>query len=169
MYLKSEFGPKAFFPDPSNTSFGFTDDVADSVYSFRVEGMPTSSLKRPQHDMRPLAISSMPSSSQASTGRVGFGFSHSTPSSSMGRKSGNSSTLKVIQANVSKNVNGKLEFFKIGQMFVTLYEPTATVDYITAVIQKRWGKEYIIVTSDGLPIEDSSGTQGTYYVGFFNA
>ena len=80
----------------------------------------------------------------------------------MGRKSGNSSaTLKVIQANVSKNVNGKLEFFKIGQMFITLYEPTATVDYITAVIQKKRGKEYIIVTSDGLPIEDSSGTQGT--------
>ena len=34
------------------------------------------------------------------------------------------------------------------------------MDYITSVVQRRCGSDYVLVTADGLVIEDSSGTQG---------
>ena len=52
----------------------------------------------------------------------------------------------------------KCEFANHGQTFVDVIE--STVNYIRNAVQKRWGEEYILVTADGLEIEDSSGTQG---------
>ena len=57
--------------------------------------------------------------------------------------------VKVVQASVSKAANGKLEFQKKGQAFVNVNEKTANVHYITSVIQKKWGEEYVLVTDDG--------------------
>ena len=66
----------------------------------------------------------------------------------------------VIQATMRRLPNRKHKFTNKGQAFVDVTDSTANVDYINNVIQKRWGREYQIVTADGLPLEDSSGTQG---------
>ena len=39
---------------------------------------------------------------------------------------------------------------------------TASVDYIRSAVQKRWGSDHVLITTDGLEIEDHSGTQGIY-------
>ena len=42
-----------------------------------------------------------------------------------------------------------------------MVESTANVEYILTLVQRRWGEDYIIVTNDGLQLEDSPATQGT--------
>ena len=49
----------------------------------------------------------------------------------------------------------KFEF----QTFIELIEATANVNHILAIIRRRWGPDYILVTQDGLQIEDSPATQ----------
>ena len=48
---------------------------------------------------------------------------------------------------------GKFEFHKLGQGFIDVNETTANVFYIG-------GPAYVLVTSDDLKLENSSGTQG---------
>ena len=43
---------------------------------------------------------------------------------------------------------------RLQQMFIT--------HYISSVIKQKWGEDYVLVTSDCLELEDSSGTQGKY-------
>ena len=45
-------------------------------------------------------------------------------------------------------------------MFAQLYESTATVPYILIVVAEKWGPGYVLVTDDGLKIEDSDRTRG---------
>ena len=47
-------------------------------------------------------------------------------------------------------------------LLVFLTEATANIYmyYISGVIQNKWGKDFVLVTGDGLKIKDSSGTQG---------
>lgn len=66
-----------------------------------------------------------------------------------------------MQAGFKRLNGGRPEFTPQNQTFVDLTEATANVNYVTSVIQRRWGSEYVMVTSDGLKIDDSSGTQGT--------
>lgn len=66
-----------------------------------------------------------------------------------------------IQASMKRLSSGKCKFSHLGQTFVDVTKSTANVNYIRNVVQKRWGYNYILVTADGLEIEDSSGTQGT--------
>ena len=80
------------------------------------------------------------------------------PVFSAGRKV--SVNLKIVQANISKTPTGKYEFEKLGQAFIDVNESTANIFYISGVVEKKWGLEYVLITSDGLKIEDSSGTQG---------
>ena len=77
-------------------------------------------------------------------------------------KKGASISVKVVHSSISKLSSGKLDFEKLGQTFVEVNESTANVDFITTCIQK-WGYDYVLVTSDGLRIEDSAGTQGNVY------
>lgn len=156
IWLKEEFGPKAFFPDPVTGSFQFSSDVGRSVLSFVVNG-----------SNRPMTQGHPPNTPHSNPGQrhyvspviTGSGFSRPIfPSSA---KSKTSVNIKVVQANVTKSQGGKFEFHKLGQTFIDVNESTANVFYITGVVEKKWGREYVLVTSDGLKIEDSSGTQGT--------
>jgi len=151
VWLKEEFGPKAFFPNSDNSSFNLTSDVGVSVSSFIVNGNPATQ--------------------QISTYTPGPSYSRSSNvvSPSVGgitykpifsAKKSNSINVKIVQANVTKSATGKLEFHKLGQAFIDVSEVTANVYYILGVVQKKWGDDYVIVTGDGLKIEDSSGTQG---------
>lgn len=75
-------------------------------------------------------------------------------------KKGQGSSVKIVQASFKRLHNGKAEFNQLGQLFIDISETTANVHYISSVIKKQRGANYVLATSDGLPIEDSSGTQG---------
>ena len=61
-----------------------------------------------------------------------------------------------------RSPNGKAEFSGENQTFISISEANANVHFIQNVVQQKWGRSYVLVTSDGLPIEDSSGTQGDF-------
>lgn len=69
-----------------------------------------------------------------------------------------------LQASLKWLSNGKPEFKHLGQLFVDITEATANVHYIKGVVQKKWGADHIIVTADGLQLDDSPGTQGMPYL-----
>lgn len=75
-------------------------------------------------------------------------------------KKGACISVKVVKSSISKLSSGKLDFQKLGQTFVDVNETTSNVDYISNCVQRKWGRDYTLVTSDGLRIEDSTGTQG---------
>ena len=151
VYLKAEFSPKVFFPHQGSNTFSFTSDVGDTIISLTVHGLP-SFIKRP------IIHQEKPSRS--------FDYRFVRTS----KKAGPSGTysLKVMRAEVSRMSTGKisLENSTTGQTFILLDETTANVDFINCEVQKVWGKKYIIVTGNGLPIEDSSGTQGTTVIAY---
>ena len=55
-------------------------------------------------------------------------------------------------------------FEKLGQVFVDVTETTANIAYITTVVQQKFGLDHMIVTGDGLKIDNSSGTQGKFSI-----
>ena len=65
--------------------------------------------------------------------------------------------------------SGKVEFAHIGQTFMDVTESSANVHYIGNAIQRKWGNDYILVTGDGLQIEDSCGTQGRCTIGSYGS
>ena len=77
------------------------------------------------------------------------------------------SNVKVVKAKMSKLHNGKVEFEKLEQTHVSLDDCTANVNTVTCAIQSKWGSEYVVVTGDGLEVDDSSDTQGTGTVPYF--
>ena len=54
----------------------------------------------------------------------------------------------------------KIDFQPIHQTFIELLDSTANVEHILAIIRRRWGSDYMLVTQDGLPLEDAPATQG---------
>lgn len=68
--------------------------------------------------------------------------------------------MRVIQADLSFDDSKKPTFTKIGQVFIDVTEATANVAYVTSVIHQTFGSNYVLVTGDGLKINDSAGTQG---------
>ena len=69
-------------------------------------------------------------------------------------------SLKVVKATVNKKGRGKPDFQPTSQVYIELTEVTVHLEHILGVIRKRWGAEYILVTSDGTELEDSPATQG---------
>ena len=162
LFLRESGGPRAFFPDSANRSFRFTSDVGTSVLSFNVEG--TSAERNSISESVALATPSI-SQSSGPSGYVSPYPSHqpSRPIFSAKKITSDSSfTLKIIQARVIYGSNSKLSFVNSGQMFTSISESTATVPYLSTVIQDKWGEGYVLVTSDGLKVEDSDGTRGIF-------
>ena len=83
-----------------------------------------------------------------------------TPTSSQYRKEGRCN-VKIVQAEMSVDEFRKPAFNKLGQVFIDLSETTANINYVSSVVQQKFGIDYIVVTADGLKVDDSSGTQGT--------
>ena len=67
-------------------------------------------------------------------------------------------SFKVIKADVHR-IGKKIDFQPQSQIFIDLVDSTANVD---GVVQRRWGSDYILVTQDGLQLEESPATQGSY-------
>ena len=45
-------------------------------------------------------------------------------------------------------------------MHLDISESNANVKHILEEVQQRWGEDYMLVTVDGLELEDCEGTQG---------
>ena len=67
---------------------------------------------------------------------------------------------KIVRAMMKPGANERPEFTPLTQTFVDVTESTANTTYILNAVQRKWGAQCIIVTSDDLPIKDGSGTQG---------
>lgn len=149
MWLKQEFGRRCYFPD-HNGEFNFDHEVGDRVLSLIVEGTPVIQ-----------ANHTVPCATVATTSNTA---GHNQPYyKPIASKKDTTFNVKVVKAKMSKLHNGKVEFEKLEQTHVSLDDRTANVNTVTCAIQSKWGSEYIVVTGDGLEVDDSSGTQGTRY------
>ena len=147
VWLREESGSRAFFPDSQNTRFVLNDDVGVLITELVAMGSPVPG-STSQSAVRAPSISSL--SNEPSTSGLQAQALRKTQSSS----------VKIIQASMKRLANGKLDFVPHNQTFVDVTEATANVNYITAAVQRRWGSDHSLVTSDGLQLDDSSGTQG---------
>ena len=144
VWLREEFGNRAFFPDSSNVKFDLPNDIVRLSISLVVEGADPA--------VPGTSSSAVPVATPSVSARPSF-FSTGGKRQTL--------NVKIIQASMKRNVGGKVEFVHLSQTFVSITESTANVDYVASVVQRRWGSGYVLVTGDGLEIEDSSGTQGT--------
>ena len=64
--------------------------------------------------------------------------------------------VKVVQATIKKLPSGEMEFTSENQTYVTVTEGTANLDYVSQAIQRKWGSQYVLVTYDGLKLDDSA-------------
>ena len=143
LWLREEFGNRAFFPDATNSYFTLPNDVIRLV----VEGSPQAA--RPAQVATPMPGPSVTGTTSPYPYRPFF---HRSKSQTV--------NVKVVRASMKRLASGKCEFANHGQTFVDVTESTSNVNYVRNAVQKRWGEEYTLVTADGLEIEDSSGTQG---------
>jgi len=69
--------------------------------------------------------------------------------------------VKIVKAKMTAATKrgGKPSFTFTGQTYLKLTETTANVANVCEEIQKQWGSEYTMVSTDGLEIEDCSATQ----------
>ena len=140
-YLKEEFGQCAFSPDSSN-EFHVPTCVGVTILSLIVEGSSFSN--------RPISQMSMSTVSPCTPGPS----SASRPIFTSRKEA--SVKVKVVQATMRKSPSGKVEFTRENQTYVTVTEGTANVDYVSQAIQRKWGFNYVLVTSDGLKLDDSA-------------
>jgi len=68
-------------------------------------------------------------------------------------------TLKIVKARIVKK-GRRVQFKPNLQLFMYLVESTANVDSNMAAAREEWGTDVVIVTHDGLRIEDSPATRG---------
>ena len=154
MWLKEQFGRRAYFPD-ENKKFTFSSHAGHGIYTLIVEGAPY------QHQTGasvPVGVPMVagPSSGQSTVPQQPL----YKPVGGSGKNRDPTLSLKVVQATMQQTPGGKPEFTRLSQAFIDITESTANVPFITSVIQAKWGGEYVLVTADRLQIEESSGTQG---------
>lgn len=63
-------------------------------------------------------------------------------------------------AEVKKSAKG-VSFEEKNQMYITLHEEIANVPYVSEKVREKFGKHVVLVSGNGLPIEDEEGTRGT--------
>lgn len=114
------------------------------MLALTVEGAP------PQHTTQtiPCSTSTIPSPSSTP---------HYKP---INTKKDGTFNVKVVKANMKKLPNGKVEFEQLEQTHINLDDSSANINTVTNAVQAKWGPEYVVVTGDGLAVDDSSGTQG---------
>ena len=149
-------GSRVFFPNANNTGFILSDDVGILITHMVAVGSP---VQPSQASTSSRVISHTQSSGSGLTSHTHNANTAVQHHPAPGRKRP-SISVKVVQAGFKRLISGRPEFTPQNQTFVDLTEATANVNYVTSVIQRKWGLEFVMVTSDGLKIDDSSGTQG---------
>ena len=143
----------AFFPDATNSSFLLNEDVGILVNDLVAMGspavIPPAKMLLSSHSGHSMV--DPPASNTILPQQTQF-----TPTA----RKNISSNVKVVQASIRYLSNGKVEFSAMSQTHVDVTDATANVNFVNSAVQRKWGPEFVIVTSDGLKLEDSSGTQG---------
>ena len=72
-------------------------------------------------------------------------------------RKGSTFYIKIIKAKEKKSGNHKKknELLPISQVYVELTESTANLDHISSMLKRQYRHQYVIVTSDGVRLEDS--------------
>ncbi len=163
VFLKEEFGNRVYIPGPeSHAGFDFPPDIGVSIRHLTVEGPQTLARQSAGSSNRVQSISSLvttPLSSGLSAQGNSHLFSSATGFRSTSLKSKNYS-LRIAKAAISYSSGGRVELQKYEQMFVDINEENANVLYISSAIQRKWGVNFVLCTSDAIPIEEGSGTHG---------
>ena len=76
---------------------------------------------------------------------------------------GPTANVKVIRAKMERSRTGKVEFIQEAQMHLDVTDSTANVEHVQNVVQQRWGDRYVLVTTDGLELEDYDGIKGKQF------
>ncbi len=160
MWLRAEQDSRAFFPDDSGH---FNLHEAHLLFGavLGVEGpnLPLSSMPR-------LTVSS-----SAQSSGVGASASYNSnppppafksviPKQSSSKEA--TVNIKIIRARMETSRSGKSEFTQEAQMHLDISESNANVQHVLEEVQQRWGEDYMLVTLDGLELEDCEGTQGKH-------
>ena len=82
------------------------------------------------------------------------------PQNMFSSRKSSSCNVKIVQTTTKRLPSGKIEFSGRNQLYIDVTEATANLTYVTLAVQRKWGPEFVIVTADGLKLEDSSGMQG---------
>jgi len=67
--------------------------------------------------------------------------------------------FKIIESEMTRN-RRKPEVYYQQKPFMEINDTTANFEHILGVVRGRWGQEYVLVTQDGLMLEESPATQG---------
>lgn len=168
-WLRDEIDDTAYFPQ-QDESFDLLGAGVTQYTHLIVEGRNLESQRALSTSLAAIAgsmsLSSTPAAASSATLTArGQQSSSSLPSpffrSVIAPKRVPSFNLKVVKAKMHRN-GRKTEFQPIHQTFIELVDSTANVEHILAIIRRRWGPDYILVTQDGLPLEDAPATQGDY-------
>ena len=138
IFLKEPSGNRCYFPGDDQT---FTVGEHSSI--LLVDGNPSAVSSR----TRPLSVSAMDDT-------------HPGPSSRSVVSNKSSYNVKVARAEKHSSDSGRVEFTTFENMYVEINASTANIAHVTSCVQKKWGKNFIIVSKDGLEIGDCSATQG---------
>ena len=150
-WLRDDCDGKAYFPQDGN--FNLQTQAISEFTTLVVEG-PSLNTPAARSNLPPTTtLTSTPSPS----GFPGF-------RSVVAPKRSSSFSLKVLKAKMNRSAGRRNpEFHVMGQTYIEITDSTANLEYILGVITQRWGNGYTLVTSDGVPLEDSPTTQGTTY------
>ena len=148
-WLRDEVTDAAYFPLDDGT-FDLSDGVT-SITTLVVEGSVSRSSLPPPCPFRSQSVSITPpiSSNLPPTFR-----SVTAPRRTQ------SFSLKIVKATMVRS--GVKRKPKFQQIYVELVESTANLEHVLNIVQNRWGAHFVLVTSDGLQLEESSATQGVY-------
>ena len=145
-----------YFPNPSTQIFTLPPEVRDGGIALVVEGAAHSV-------QQPLAISAMETvSTLSSISKRPCARKQPTVLPPCLEEKEKYTRIQVFRAKATKSPKGKVVYKEISQFFVKVSESTANVQFILSSLPKNWGKGFKLVTSDGLAINDSPGTQGTF-------
>ena len=164
VYLKDSIDDSMMYFPRENGEFNLSEDGVLPYSTLKVEGSNFVGSRTPTRTT-PTANSILTQSSSTSNTS-----GSSTPIASstsyhgtsfrpvLARRPVPSYTIKVVQANMSKG--RKVIFETLDQRHIHLTESTANVDSVMSTIQQAWGLDHIVVTSDGLRIDNSPATRG---------
>ncbi|KXJ12064.1 hypothetical protein AC249_AIPGENE28750 [Exaiptasia diaphana] len=151
VYLKEDFGDLVLMPEIDGTFMNLQNNQ-----TYEVEGIALLPDAQSSNNRNPFRA-------QTSTNTASYSASFSPVMNTSSVKKGNSFSLKVVLARMTCPNGAKFEFEEEDQAFVTISESTANVPYITSTAKTAFDKDIVLVTANGLPINDSSGTKGLLF------
>ena len=162
VWLKDRTSDRAYFPESDGTFHLI--EIADYT-TLTVEGPDLSQSTPLPRRTNPFQSNPFYSSSTSTISSTPSGTSTAPPvfCSVVAPRKGYSFSLKIVKAKMKKGGNRrKVDFESLSQTYIELTESTSNLEHISTIIKRRWGEDYVIVTSDGTELEDSPAAQGVW-------